>query len=494
MKIRRDIMRVGASVILSAALVLGPIRSFAATATTTYAHVIGPDLFITELQTASTASGGEEFVEFYNNTDTDIDFADTAHAGKDAWKLQYFSSSKLSGLLATSDWASPTRTISLTGTISAHDYYLLAAGTYQPGSLVPDQTYTSTLADDGGAVQLVDSTTTGTTTTLTIHNQLAWSSGASLPASSVLVVAPGAGKSLQRLPNADDEYVNDDGTLTTFTTDSLISPDNAWVPPAPVTSPDPGSSSDTTGDDPTSNPVIADNIGLATPIITELLPNPVAPQTDEADEYIELYNPNDTAFDLNGYTLQTGETTLHNFTFTSDVLVEPHSFRAFFSAETGLSLSNSGGQARLLDKDQNLLNQSDSYSTAADGQAWALGNDGVWQWTITPTPSAGNVINAPVKTSAVKTAVKVTKKSTAKVKGVTTTIKKAAKPKKVTKPASPSANASTATPVAAPIHTGVLAAVAVLAVGYMMYEYRKDVANYLYQLRTNRAARRAARG
>ena len=54
-----------------------------------------PDVIITELQTSSSVSAGEEFIELYNNTDHDIDFADTAHQGKDIWKIQFFSSTKV---------------------------------------------------------------------------------------------------------------------------------------------------------------------------------------------------------------------------------------------------------------------------------------------------------------------------------------------------------------------------------------------------------------
>jgi len=496
------IVRAVSAVVLGVILV-GPVRSFAATATTVYAHP-ATDIIITEVQTSSLTNAGEEFVELYNNTTQDIDLADTAHAGKDAWKLQYFSSSKLGTILGNPNWASPFRTIALTGVVPAHDYYVLAGGTYQPGNIVPDQSYTATLADDGGALQLIDSSTSGTTTTIGIHSQIAWSNDKSLVANPLLYSVPGAGTSLQRLPNSDSEYVNTDGTLTSFTADSRISPENAWTPPAPVTVPD---SEDVATDDTTppaagpvttTAPTVPNNQGLPAPIVTELLPNPASPQSDDANEYFELFNPGDTAFDLKGYTLETGTTTLHQFTFTEDTLLEPHSFRAFFSSDTNLNLSNSGGQARLLDPSGTILSKSDSYGTALDGEAWALNElDGVWQWTTTPTPNAGNIINAPIvlaKASVVKTK----SKSVAKVKGASTTKKastKKAKSSKKTakKSASGTLAANAASPSPAPIHTSVLAAVAALAVGYGVYEYRHDFGNRIHQLRTNRAARRSAR-
>jgi hypothetical protein len=504
---RNVVLRVGLTLVLSSVLI-GPVRSFAATTSTTVFTHSATDIMITEVQTSTLKNSGEEFVELYNNTTEDIDLADTAHSGKDAWKLQYFSGSKLSSLLGTPNWSSPFRTIALTGVIPAHDYYVLAGGAYQPGNIVPDQTYTATLSDSGGALQLIESATSGSTTTVGIHDQLAWSADKTLHANPLLYTAPSSGASLQRVPNDDSEYINADNTLTDFVTDSRISPANAWAPPLPAPAP---STDETAGDAPASDtaadnsdatPTVPNNDGLPTPLVTELLPNPASPQTDDANEYIELFNPGETAFNLKGYTLETGSTTLHDFTFTEDTLLQPHSFRAFFSSDTNLSLSNTAGRARLLDPAGKLLSQSNPYTKAPDGQAWALDElDGTWQWTTTPTPSASNLMHTPVvlaKASVVKESVpKVKAASAAKVKGASTT--KKAKATKATKKKSSKpteANtlaATTTTPSPAPLHAGVLAAVAVLAVGYGVYEYRHDLGNRIQQFRTHRATRRAAR-
>ena len=54
-------------------------------------------------------------------------------------------------------------------------------------------------------------------------------------------------------------------------------------------------------------------------------------------------------------------------------------------------MSNTSGQATLLDANGAILAQSDPYGTAADGKAWALA-DGTWYWTNTPTAGASNII------------------------------------------------------------------------------------------------------
>src|SRR4029079_8523242 len=112
----------------------------------------------------------------------------------------------------------------------------------------------------------------------------------------------------------------------------------------------------------TSGPFIpADKAGLRSPQLRELLPTPASPLTDADDEFIELYNPNDRAFDLSGYILESGLTTKHRYTSAAGSSLAPQSFGAFFSADTGLSLSNASGQVRLLDPLGNLLGQSDPY-------------------------------------------------------------------------------------------------------------------------------------
>lgn len=242
-----------------------------------------------------------------------------------------------------------------------------------------------------------------------------------------------------------------------------------------------------------------ENDGLVAPQITELVPNPAGSGTDGTDEFIELYNANDATYNLSGYVLQTGLSTKHNYIFPAGTVLTPNSFSAFYSSQTGLSMSNSGGQATLLSPDGVILSQSDPYGVAADGKAWALA-DGAWYWSITATANQANVITENVvaavlsatKTAAKVTTAKVKKAATAKAPKATTVKKKS------TKQSSSASNtkkvASAATEPVRSIHPAVLALVAAAAVGYGLYEYRHDVANRFHKFRTNRAARRSHRG
>jgi hypothetical protein len=218
----------------------------------------------------------------------------------------------------------------------------------------------------------------------------------------------------------------------------------------------------------------AADIGLPAPQISEVLPNPASPQTDSDDEFIELYNPGDKDFDLSGFILQTGTTTLHKYTIPDGTKITPKQFLAFFSADTGISLGNSSGQAALLDPGGSVLSQTDEYGTAKDGYSW-VNADGLWQWTTTPTPNSINKITSPAEKSSVK-GNKTTKKSS-------------------TKPAVASSFGSSgggSGGVIPRLHPAILAGVGGAAVIYALYEYRHDLANQLYRFRRYRATRRIA--
>jgi hypothetical protein len=223
-----------------------------------------------------------------------------------------------------------------------------------------------------------------------------------------------------------------------------------------------------------------DDNGLAAPQISEVLPNPAPPVADADGEFIELYNSNSRPFDLGGFILQVGTSTIHQYTFPAGTSIEAGQFSAFYSSDTGLSLSNSDGQVKLLDPAGNSLNQTDEYTNAKDGYAWVKAG-GLWQWTTKPTPGAMNVIVTPPASKPVS---KSAKGSTKKPAGKS--IKTSPTADKVTGTGSLSGSG------AAQVHPLVLAGIGAAALLYALYEYRNDLANRLYKLRRDRTPRPAA--
>lgn len=224
------------------------------------------------------------------------------------------------------------------------------------------------------------------------------------------------------------------------------------------------------------------DVGLASPQITELLPNPAGTGTDNTDEFIELYNSNSSPFDLSGFMLETGTKTYHKYVFPNGTTLPAKSFKAFYSAATGLSLSNSGSQATLLDPFGKVIDQAAPYGTAKDGEAWALAK-GKWYWTLSPTPNAANKIQQVNSTSTNSA------KKTANVNGQPVTAIKGAS----TDSSSLTGAANTDDETPAPVHPAVLALVVALALGYGLFEYRHDISNQLFKYRKYRTARRAGR-
>ncbi len=220
------------------------------------------------------------------------------------------------------------------------------------------------------------------------------------------------------------------------------------------------------------------NVGKMAPVVNELLPNPASPQTDANDEFIELYNPNDSAFDLSGFKLAFGSTNPRKYTFKEGTVLQPKEFKAFMSGGTSISLSNTEAQVWLLDPSEKVVSQSEPYSKAKDGQAWALDSgSGKWVWTAAPTPNEMNVIS-PVATANAKTA--------AAVLGISTS-------GDGTNGAAGTASAAGQLDDAAPLHPMILAGIGVSALGYAIYEYRGDIQNRIFQLRRYFRLRRASR-
>lgn len=235
--------------------------------------------------------------------------------------------------------------------------------------------------------------------------------------------------------------------------------DSTGTPPYVVLGTGSSSNSETSG-------IPAADAGLAPPQVSELLPNPAPPQTDANDEFVELYNPNDKPFDLSGFILQTGTTATHEYEFPAGTTLDAKAFEAFYISQTKLTLSNSEGQASLLDPSEKILTTSDVYADAKDGQAWIFAA-GKWQWTTKPTPGAVNIVSLPISKSAVKSAAKTKSGS-----GNTSS--------------NLNGKAVVASSGGRNIHPLILAGVAGAVLLYAGYEYRDDVANTIHKFRRNR--------
>lgn len=447
--------------------------------------IVQSPVLISEIQTGSKTSASEEFIELVNVSDYPVDLSN--------WRLDYFSASH-------TPLVTPSRTIALHGSLAAGEYYLVSSTNYLTD--ITSNHYSATLAKTGGHLRLVS---LDSTKAVTVHDTVGWGTAAS-PETAAVVVAP-EGNSLVRLLNDLGQLEDTDNNQQDFQISAAptpgaandyqaVSAENSDNNLANITTPVPTPISQS--DNESNESSVSEQTAITLPLqISEVLPNPDG--TDSGAEYIELYNPTEQVADLTGYSLQSGNTT---YTFKSGN-IEPHSYQVFYNSQTKLKLPNSGGQVHLLSPDGSVIDATVKYTQAKNGQAWANIN-GIWQWTITPTPAAGNILNVAVLSKhfsnhklTTKSASKIS--SPAKKSAAKKPSKKSAKSsaKKSTKPAQPAtdtvSNASQTAKEIAPVHPSILAGVGGLALLYAAYEYRNDLANFYHKLRANRTTRHSSR-
>lgn len=447
-------------------------------------------IVINELQLNGIASGttGEEFIELKNISEDTIDVS--------GWKLQYIAST---GNLATAKYFStfPASTV-----IYPQGFLLITPETYLPDS-VPKLTYAITssfagLAATGGTVALV-------TNLDIVVDLVGWGTKLTTVSETELAVAPPNGSSIERTAidgittdtdnNKNDFLINPNPTPQTE--NSAPAPDPVPDPsptpdplPTPDPVPDPTPTETPTDSTPTEIPPTTDALFAEQPILlNELFIDPATPLTDANDEWIELYNPNDTAQNLDGYTVFAGATFAYKHVFSGGEIIQPHEYISITSAATSIALANGGGAAKITGPSGQMYDQV-TYETAKTGLAWAKDTAGVWQWTTIPTQDTQNIIAAPTVAQAVVAAAATT------VKKVTTKAVPAATPKATTartatkvKGVSTVADEPVLVAAPTPLPVWLLACLGCLAVLYSAYEYRFDIANKIYQFRKYRAAR-----
>lgn len=475
-RIKRSLQAIITAIVLGGLLVVSnsnPARADTANA---------PSLAISQLKI--TSSNGQ-FITLYNATNTALDMS--------KYQLEYFNSYDLGK-------ATSSKLIALSGIVPPHGYFMVNDDSLLLCYRLTVDSVSLGLSSTAGLVEVLafNQSNPGGSVTPVLQDYVGWSktaaSGAqTLPASTSaflqrlpvdgsnnpLVGAPGAGSWQSVQPDSNNACnlvgagSGNAGAVQTGLNQLLPSTE----PPATILEADSGGGSVA----PAAAIMPASDIGLMAPTVTEILPNPSGTGNDSTDEFIELYNPNSTNFDLSGFSLQSGTTSLHTYTFPAGTSLSAQSFTAFYSTTTGLSLSNGGGQVKLLDPFGNSISATDSYSAASDGQTWALAK-GKWYWTTTATPGKANVIKQPPAK----------KKSSAKTAASKNKAAKAAKGKvKAAKTTSASAASDAAT--TSPIHLWTLALVGGLALLYGAYEYRADLANRIYRFKQYLGDRNANR-
>ncbi|MEI6755659.1 MAG: lamin tail domain-containing protein [bacterium] len=438
-----------------------------------------PSLIISQLKI--TSSNGQ-FVTLYNTTSATLDMS--------KYQLGYFNSYDLTK-------ATSSRLIALSGYLPPHSYYMVNDSALLLCYQMSVDSVSLGFSSTAGMVEVIalNQTSVGGSVVSAMQDYVGWSktatAGAQTLPSSVnaflqrqpldasgkpKITSAGEGSWIQVQPDG-----NNPCNVVTYSTNPI--PINIGLNQLLPSTEPPVIIVDQPVDAVSAPVFPSADIGLKAPTISELLPNPSGSGNDSVDEYIELYNPNDTSFDLSGFVLQSGTTTLRKYTFPSNTLLSPNSFTAFYSETTGLNLSNNGGLVKLLDPFGNSISATAQYGSAKDGNSWALAN-GKWSWSSQPTPNASNIIKA-IATTKNKKATK-SKSLTSKGK-----VKAASKTKKLQTAKLTSSYSEP--PAQAAVKIWTIAIVGLLALLYACYEYRTDLSNIVFKFRRHLKDRRGVR-
>ncbi|MFH1326053.1 MAG: lamin tail domain-containing protein [Candidatus Falkowbacteria bacterium] len=132
--------------------------------------------------------------------------------------------------------------------------------------------------------------------------------------------------------------------------------------------------------------------------ITEVFPNPAG--ADGELEFIEIYNADEIAVNLNGWKLDDAEGGSRPYIIGEDVFIDAGQYLEFMRTETNLALNNTYDSARLFN-DFNELIFEINFDEIIEDASYAF-NDGQWQWTNEVTPGMENIISIKQQSTSAK--------------------------------------------------------------------------------------------
>jgi len=125
-------------------------------------------------------------------------------------------------------------------------------------------------------------------------------------------------------------------------------------------------------------------------IINELLPNPAG--NEATNEWIEIYNPSESAVNLLNWKLADSGAADYPFIFKTEVNLGPGMFSLITRPESKLTLNNNSDSVSLFNSLDELIDTVE-YKIAAEGESYARGANGKWFWTTALTPGEENTIS-----------------------------------------------------------------------------------------------------
>ena len=361
---------------------------------------------ISRVKTGETGALTREYVDIYNNSENPVDIT--------GWCLFYASATDVTKTkLACLE--PPAQNIKLI--LSPFSYARLSSAEFNSANIgfIPDAIFSATMSATGGHIRLLNADAVE-------QDKLGW--GTAISPEQTIIAAHPSGSVFSRKAISNLQYLQDtnnnsadftsvilatipasgiveqqvlvdvctniDGMQTTVPDDYFLDKgsciqdvcDNMAGLQATI----PTDFESLDGENCTLIPIILESSILA---ITELLPN--ASGSDAGKEFIEIYNPNNHAVELEGYKIELGPAYSKGFVLKQQLL-DPFSFVTFSDVLSKITLPNSTASLRLIAPNGATVSQVDPYNSPKDDEAWALVNN-VWQFTNQPTPEAPNLVS-----------------------------------------------------------------------------------------------------
>ena len=135
--------------------------------------------------------------------------------------------------------------------------------------------------------------------------------------------------------------------------------------------------------------------------ITEIYPNAVG--SDDGFEFIEIYNPNLVNVNLENYSINVNGKK-YNLSQTP-LEIKPNDYRAFYNYDVKFSLLNSLANIFIYSNDDTYLGEKIEYKSPKEGESWAF-IDGSWRYTNQPTPNSKNMSSKIISKIIIETQLK----------------------------------------------------------------------------------------
>ena len=333
------------------------------------AYAASATILMTHIQAGGSGAATQEFVGIYNNSSQEIDITQWCLTNKTNIVFACFSADKNQlRFLPPHSYAVAASAALASALPAAHFTTVYAPLSQSSGSIT----------GGGDTISLVNQTGTlidqqSWTTSLTGGTQLARHKQATMP-----VMYDDTDTATDWLIASPSYIPTDESVLEVVTTDMCLN-----IEGDQITVPD-GLEQDMAG--------MCQARAVNKIELSELLPNAIG--SDDGNEFIEIFNPTDSAVDLAAYTLWVGPNFDSAYDFPAAAIIPAHSYYSFTNSMVAFSLLNSSSRVRVTTNDGIIVSESSAYSDPKDGASWAV-IEGAWQYTKLPTPGMENAIPVP---------------------------------------------------------------------------------------------------